>query len=361
MNIMTPIKLTVNFEDRSYPLFIGQKLLEQSLLANYITAEQVLIVTNETIASRYLAQVKNQLSAFVCDEIILPDGEQYKTLDTLGVIFDHLIRHKHRRNTTLIALGGGVIGDITGFAAATYQRGVNFIQVPTTLLAQVDASVGGKTAVNHPLGKNMIGAFHQPKAVVIDIDTLQTLPGREFRAGLAEIIKAALIMDDSFFGWLEDNLEKLLALDYLALQHAVTTACAIKIKIVVADEKEAGKRALLNLGHTFAHAIENLMGYGSWLHGEAVALGLILAADYSHRIGWLDLSSLARIKNILTMAQLPIRLPDPISANDLIEAMSTDKKKDSSGLKLVLLKEIGHAVLSVNVDSNILEAIIDEN
>ena len=356
-----PIKLLVNLNDRSYPIYVGANLFSNNLLSNHIIGQQVFIVTNETVAPLYLKMIKSNLSNFQCDEIILRDGEQYKTLETLSLIFDELISKKHRRNTTLIALGGGVIGDMTGFAAACYQRGANFIQVPTTLLGQVDASVGGKTAVNHPLGKNMIGAFYQPRAVLIDVDTLQSLPMREYCSGMAEIIKAALISDEEFFCWLESNTEKILHKDQSALIYAIQQACAIKIKIVVADERETNIRAFLNLGHTFGHAIEQCLGYGTWLHGEAVALGLVLAADYSRRLDWIGTAMLDRIKNLLTITKLPIRLPSSLSADQLIESMEKDKKKDNQNLKLVLLKGIGQTVLSSQIDRNILKATLDEN
>ncbi len=261
----------------------------------------------------------------------------------------------------MIALGGGVIGDMTGFAAACYQRGANFIQVPTSLLGQVDASVGGKTGVNHPRAKNLIGAFYQPKAVLIDTSTLQTLPQREFCSGMSEIIKAALICDEEFFCWLEERVISLLEKEGNMITHAIKEACHIKAKIVMQDEREANIRALLNLGHTFGHALEQYLNYSDWLHGEAVAVGLVLAAEYSKRIGWLDEKSVLRIKNILTMANLPTKLPSSISVSKLIESMSSDKKKDTSKLKLVLLKGIGQAVLSTQVDLKILEATISEN
>lgn len=357
----TSSRLVVNLNERSYPIYIGEDLLLEGSWHNYIPGQQVCIVTNATLAPLYLSELKNSLKEFVCDEIILPDGESYKTLDSLSTIFDCLIKKQHRRNTTLLALGGGVIGDITGFAAASYQRGVHFIQLPTSLLAQVDASVGGKTAINHPLGKNMIGAFYQPKAVVIDINTLQTLPDREFNSGIAEIVKAALIADEDLFCWLETNMKKMLDKEPMALLYAIKQAIAIKIRIVVADERENNIRAYLNLGHTFAHGIEQLFGYGTYLHGEAVAMGLVLAADLSTRLGWLDPSILLRIKNILTMAKLPIRLPSSLSAERLLESMSTDKKKHSPDLKLILLKGIGQVAVSSLIDEQLIVATIKDN
>lgn len=354
-------KLSVNLGERSYPIYVGENLLSQAVLRPYIKGEQVLIITNTVLAPLYLDKVCALFSDIQCDQLILPNGEVTKTLRTVEQIFNTLIERKHRRTTTLIALGGGVIGDMTGFAAACYQRGVNFIQIPTTLLAQVDASVGGKTAVNHPQAKNMIGAFHQPKAVVIDTSTLSTLPEREYASGLAEIIKAALIDDAEFFFWLEEHLPNLLKRDAAALNYAIMQACAIKIKIVAEDEKETGLRALLNLGHTFGHAIEQITGYQQWLHGEAVAIGLLMAARHSAQIGWLDHKKVDRIKKILTMANLPIRLPNDISVKQMIACMDTDKKKDSAGIKLVLLKDIGQAVLSQQIDLPILERVITES
>lgn len=358
---MNATKLIVNLLERSYPIYIGKNIFSESVIRSYVVGQQVLIVTNETVAPLYLDAVRANFQDLQCDELILPDGEIYKTLETVNSIFDALVKHKHIRSTTLVALGGGVIGDMTGFAAACYQRGVNFIQLPTTLLSQVDASVGGKTGVNHPLAKNMIGAFHQPKAVFIDLETLYTLPDREYHCGLAEIIKAALISDSVFFEWLEDHIVQLMARENTALQYAIEQACAIKVKIVVADEKEANVRALLNLGHTFGHAIEQVTHYSEWLHGEAVAIGMVLAAQYSAAIGLIDNKIVMRIKNILTKAKLPIRFPNSIAIEQMIACMDSDKKKDNKGVRLVLLKEIGQAVLSQQVDPSILEETLMEN
>ena len=281
--------LTVDLGDRSYPIFIGENLLNRAeLFMPYIAGKQVLIVSNTTIAPLYLDTLRATLSVERVDSVILPDGEQYKTLDQLNTIFDDLLERRHNRTTTLIALGGGVIGDMTGFAAACYQRGVAFIQVPTTLLSQVDSSVGGKTGVNHPLGKNMIGAFHQPRCVVADIDTLRTLPAREFSAGIAEIVKYGLICDREFYVWLTRHMAGLMARDAQLLGEAIYRSCANKARVVAADEREGGLRAILNLGHTFGHAIETAQGYGVWLHGEAVAVGMIMAADLSARLGWIS-------------------------------------------------------------------------
>jgi 3-dehydroquinate synthase len=277
--------------------------------------------------------------------VVLPDGEQYKTWETLNQIFDALLGARCERNTTLIALGGGVIGDMGGFSAACYQRGMPFIQVPTTLLSQVDSSVGGKTAINHPLGKNMIGAFYQPKLVLADLSTLDTLPDRELKAGLAEVIKYGLIRDPEFFLWLENNLERLLVRDKDALAYAVYRSCANKAEVVAADERENGERALLNLGHTFGHAIETGLGYGEWLHGEAVAAGTLIAAELSCRMGWLDAGAVQRIENIFVRAGLPVMGP-ALGAAQYLDLMSHDKKVQDGKLRLVLLKGIGKAVLS---------------
>jgi 3-dehydroquinate synthase len=357
MNIQ-PLMLKVDLSDRSYPIFIGENLFTQDLLRRYIRGKQVLIVSNPTVASFYLDAAKSACLDLQCDIVLVPEGEEYKTLATVSEIFDTLVEHKHRRSTTLIALGGGVIGDMTGFAAACYQRGADFIQIPTSLLAQVDAAIGGKTAVNHPKAKNMIGTFYQPRCVITDINTLKTLPDRELRAGIAEIVKAALIWDADFFEWLEKNIMKMLARDSRSLVYAIERSCAIKIKIITMDEKEANIRALLNLGHTFAHAIECELGYGIWLHGEAVAVGIVLAADLSYRLNWFEKDSLLRVKNLLTMAELPIRLPQSSSVPKLLDYMSTDKKRDESGLRFVLLKGIGNAILATDIDMNLVQEIL---
>lgn len=354
-------KLIVNLQERSYPIYIGEDILSKDLVRPYVAGHQVLIVSNSEVASIYLKQIKHIFRKFQVDEVIIPEGEIFKTLETTHLIYDCLINNKHLRSTTLVALGGGVVGDITGFVAACYQRGVNFIQIPTTLLAQVDASVGGKTGVNHPLGKNMIGAFHQPKAVFIDLCTLDTLPEREYLSGLAEVVKAALIQDREFFCWLEQHIPQLLIRERNALSHVIEQACAIKIKIVVADERDTNVRALLNYGHTFAHALEQITGYEQWLHGEAVAVGMVLAAQYAESIGWLDNKAVSRIKNILTMMKLPIRLPNSIAVMQMIACMGSDKKKDIVGIRLVLLKDIGQAVLSQQIDHHTLEKILTSN
>lgn len=352
------LTLKVDLADKSYPIYIGDDLLDNpGLLRRYIRSRQVLIVTNQAIADLYLEQVKKHLQDLQCDVVLLPEGEENKTLDSVNKIFDALVEGLHHRTTTLISLGGGVIGDMTGFAAACYQRGVEFIQIPTSLLAQVDASVGGKTGVNHPKAKNMIGAFHQPRAVLIDISTLSSLPDREYQSGLAEIIKAALIKDVEFFHWLETHLSKLLQKDAKSLMYAIEQACAIKVKIVVADEKERGERALLNYGHTFGHALEQIYDYKYFLHGEAVAIGMAMAADLSSHLGWLDQESVQRIKNVLTMAKLPIRLPNSLASSTLLDRMRLDKKADDTGLKLILLKSIGHAAMVSEIDAKLIDEI----
>ncbi len=343
--------LYVELGERRYPIYIGQNLLERGdLLRPWIRGRQVLIVTNATLAPLYLKPLKRALDAYEAEALILPDGEEYKTLETLEGIVTALLEHRFERSCTLIALGGGVIGDIAGFAAACYQRGVDYIQIPTTLLAQVDSSVGGKTAVNHPLGKNMIGAFHQPKCVLADTATLATLKDRQFHAGLSEVIKYGLIRDVEFFGWLEAHLSQLLARDPGALAYAIERSCRNKAEVVAQDERESGLRATLNLGHTFGHAIETGLGYGCWLHGEAVAAGICMAADLSARLGWLDRISVARIELLLRKAHLPIRSPAQLTPDRMLELMAVDKKAKDGAIRLVLLKAIGRAVVTSAYD-----------
>ena len=340
--------LGVALGDRSYPIHIGTGLLKRlDLILPHIKQKKVVVVTNTTVAPLYLAMLRSTLESGGISvlPVVLPDGEQFKTWETLNQIFDALLGSRCERGTTLISLGGGVIGDMGGFAAACYQRGMPFIQVPTTLLSQVDSSVGGKTAINHPLGKNMIGAFYQPKLVLADISTLNTLPERELKAGLAEVIKYGLIRDPAFFAWLEEHLEKLLARDASALTYAIHRSCANKSEVVAADERETGERALLNLGHTFGHAIETGMGYGEWLHGEAVAAGTLIAAELSHRMGWLNGNALERVERIFVRAGLPVFGPR-LGAARYLELMSHDKKVQDGKLRLVLLKDIGKAVVS---------------
>jgi 3-dehydroquinate synthase len=344
--------LTVELGERSYPIHIGQGLLDKpELLTQHVQGRQVMVVSNDTIAPLYLDRVREIFSDFELATVILPDGEQYKNLDTLNLIFTALLENKFNRGCTLVALGGGVVGDITGFAAASYQRGVAFLQIPTTLLAQVDSSVGGKTGVNHPQGKNMIGAFHQPACVLIDTDTLDTLDDRQLAAGLAEVIKYGLIRDAAFFDWLEQNIELLKARDKQALAYAIERSCALKAEIVAADERESGQRALLNLGHTFGHAIETGTGYGNWLHGEAVATGMLMAADLSARHGWLSLDAVRRTEKLLQQSNLPTRAPDEMDTARFLELMAVDKKVVDGGLRLVLLKAIGDAVLTSDFDT----------
>lgn len=342
--------LSLDLGERSYPIYIGQSLFNHAdLLAEHIRHKQVMIVTNSIVATWYLQPLKTALKDYEVQEIVLEDGESYKNLETLNLIFDALLAHRHNRTTTLIALGGGVIGDICGFAAATYQRGVNFIQIPTTVLSQVDSSVGGKTGVNHRLGKNMIGAFYQPKAVLIDIKSLHTLPKREISAGLAEIIKYGLIWDADFFTWLEEHIQDLMSLNEDALTYAIQTSCAIKAKVVAEDEKEQGVRALLNLGHTFGHAIETHQGYGNWLHGEAVGAGMAQAARLSHQLGKLSISELERTEALIQAADLPIVGPENMDAQAYLKLMKVDKKVLDGQLRLILLERIGCAYVTADV------------
>jgi 3-dehydroquinate synthase len=341
--------LHLDLNERSYPIYIGSGLLDRAeLFSRHVRSARAAIVTNDTLAGLYLPRVRNALASLQPLEIVLPDGEQHKTLPTLNLIFDEMLKARCDRGTTIIALGGGVVGDMAGFAAAVYQRGVPFIQVPTTLLSQVDSSVGGKTGVNHALGKNMIGAFYQPQAVIIDTDTLDTLPDRELSAGLAEVIKYGLIRDADFFSWLEANIDKLVARDKATLAHAIERSCQNKAEVVAADEREAGLRALLNFGHTFGHAIETGLGYGAWFHGEAVGAGMALAADLSQRLGWLGAEEVARIKRLLLRAHLPVSAPASMTPTRFLELMSVDKKVLAGRLRLVLLKRIGEAVVSAD-------------
>ncbi|MGF1613548.1 MAG: 3-dehydroquinate synthase [Gammaproteobacteria bacterium] len=342
------VVLNVDLGDRSYPIHIGPGLLQQAgVVVSHLAQKRVAIVTNNTVGPLYLDRLSQTLTSagVAVTPIVLPDGEAYKDWPTLNVIFDELLRTRAERKTTLMALGGGVIGDMTGFAAACYQRGVPFIQVPTTLLAQVDSSVGGKTGINHPLGKNMIGAFYQPRVVLADTDTLNTLPPRELSAGLAEVIKYGLIRDRAFFQWLEANMEKLRVLDTDATRHAIYRSCAIKAQVVAEDEREGGIRAMLNLGHTFGHAIEAGMGYGHWLHGEAVAAGMVLAADASRRKHWLTEVDVERIRALVRRAGLPDTAPD-LGEDTYLDYMRHDKKVEAGTIRFVLLKEIGQAVIT---------------
>ena len=352
--------LDVALGDRAYPIHIGVGLLGHAeLILPYLKRKQVAIVTNTTVAPLYLEKLAKPLrdAGVSVIEIILPDGEAYKNSETLNLIYDALLKNRCERSTTLIALGGGVIGDLTGYAAATYLRGVPFIQVPTTLLSQVDSSVGGKTGINHPLGKNMIGAFYQPKLVLADIDTLRTLPQRELSAGIAEVIKYGLIRDADFFDWLEINMPKLVGLDEVVTSYAIYRSCKNKAEVVAADEHETGERALLNLGHTFGHAIENGMGYGVWLHGEAVAAGTMLAADLSQRMGWLTLEDIHRIDAIFKAANLPIAAPQ-LGVEKYLDLMGLDKKVQDGKIRLVLQQGIGKAVITSDYNVGKLRATL---
>ncbi|VFN03034.1 MAG: 3-dehydroquinate synthase [Candidatus Kentron sp. G] len=356
--------LTVALGERSYPIHIGSGLLERSglsmeLPAQVVHGSDIMVVTNETIAPLYLEKIRVALRHHRTENVVLPDGEKYKNLDILNRIFDALLQHRYTRDCTLVALGGGVVGDMTGFAAACYQRGVAFIQIPTTLLAQVDSSVGGKTGVNHPLGKNMIGAFHQPASVLVDTDTLGTLDDRQLCAGLAEVIKYGLIRDADFFTWIEGHMEDLLAREPGALEFAIHRSCENKARIVSADEREKGMRALLNLGHTFGHAIEAGLGYETWLHGEAVAAGMVLAARLSARLGWLEPADVRRIEELIGRARLPVHAPRNITADRMRELMSVDKKILGGKLRLVLLKGIGEAIVTDAFDSSALDEILE--
>jgi len=341
--------LNVDLGERSYPIYIGSGLLGQAdLITRHIHGRSALVVSNDTVAPLYLATVQQALDGKQIrrDQLILDDGEQYKTMASVETIIDLLLTNRHDRRTTVIALGGGVIGDVAGFAASIYQRGVNFIQVPTTLLSQVDSSVGGKTGVNHPLGKNMIGAFYQPQCVIADIDTFNTLPARELSAGLAEVIKYGLIHDREFFDWLETNIDGLSSLDQDLLAQAVLVSCQNKARVVELDERETGLRAILNLGHTFGHAIETVMGYGNWLHGEAVAAGMVMAIDLSIREGLIGEDVRQRALALLQRAGLPVNPPAEITVEQYLDAMAIDKKNVDGKIKLVLLRALGEAFIT---------------
>lgn len=343
--------LQVDLGDRSYPIYIGQNLLsDPQWLRPFVKGSQVCVVTNETIAPLYLDRVLALLDGLQVSTLILPDGEAHKTLDVLSTIYDRLLEDRHNRSTTLIALGGGVVGDMTGYAAASYQRGVDFIQIPTTLLSQVDSSVGGKTGVNHPLGKNMIGAFHQPNVVVIDSTVLSTLPPRELSAGIAEVIKYGLIADVGFYEWLEQNIERLMVCDTDALEEAIERSCQNKADVVAQDEREGGVRAILNLGHTFGHAIETAQGYGNWLHGEAVATGMLMALDLSAREGSITEQEVERLRALLLRAKLPITSPEDMTEQQFIDLMAVDKKVLDGQLRLVLLDHVGAASVTNQFD-----------
>jgi len=352
-------ELTVELGDRSYPIIISDGSLGQRDLNPWVTGDQVLIVTNETVGPLYLDAAKSCFPGKQIDTVVLPDGERYKNWEVLNRIFDVLLEKRHTRKTTLVALGGGVVGDMTGFAASAYQRGVAFIQIPTTLLAQVDSSVGGKTGINHPLGKNMIGAFHQPEVVLIDPQTLMTLPPNQFAAGMAEVIKYGLIRDEPFLAWLEEHIDALMALQSDLVAEAIRRSCECKAEVVAADERESGVRATLNLGHTFGHAIETHTGYSEWLHGEAVAAGMVMAADLSERLGWLPYNDSVRIRQLLLRARLPVSPPEGMTPVHFKALMAVDKKNVSGQLRLVLLESVGQAVVTQDFDPALLDACLD--
>ena len=346
---------------RSYPIYIGRELLRSGeLLRRHIGGRQAAIISSETVAPLYAERVKDSLGDLdLVTEIVLPDGEAYKTQRTLSVIYDRLLEEGHHRSTTLIALGGGVVGDVAGFAAASYQRGVNFIQLPTTLLSQVDSSVGGKTGINHALGKNMIGAFWQPAAVLIDIDTLHSLPPRELSAGLAEVIKYGLIADEPFYRWLKEHVSQLRALEEGPIAEAIERSCSNKARVVAADEREGGMRAILNFGHTFGHAIESAQGYGTWLHGEAVAVGMVLATKLSIAERGLPAQELEPLVGLLQQAGLPVEPPPDMTAEEFLTYMARDKKVIDGRLRLVLLDAIGSASVTDGIHSDTLRTFLD--
>ncbi len=352
-------EVRLDLGEKAYTISIGAGLLRAGLLAPLVTGDQALVVTTESIAPHYLAAVQESLaSVSQVDWMILKDGESTKTTKTFEAVITLLLEKGHRRATTLIALGGGVVGDITGFVAATYQRGVPFVQIPTTLLSQVDSSVGGKTGVNHPLGKNMIGAFYQPKGVIVDIETLSTLPSRELVAGMAEVIKHGMLADGSFFEWLETHISDMRNLDPDAMAYAIRRNVEIKADVVARDEKETGVRATLNLGHTFGHAIESGLGYGQWVHGEAVGAGLVMAADLSARLGRIGLREAGRVRRLVAAAGLPELPPQTLDADQMLDLMARDKKASATGLRFVLLDAIGAASIADDVPKDVLRATL---
>ncbi len=353
-------KIIVELNERSYPIYIGKDLLgKKHLFSENIKSKQVMLVSNITVAPLYIEKVMQSLQVMVShgmdvSSVVLADGEQYKTLDSVNEIITALLEKRFSRNSCLVALGGGVVGDITGFAAACYQRGIDFIQIPTTLLAQVDSSVGGKTGVNHAAGKNMIGAFHQPQAVIVDTSVLDTLSDRELNAGLAEVIKYGLIRDVKFFDWVDSNIDLLFKRKTEVLAYVIEQSCRNKAGIVAEDERESGVRAILNFGHTFGHAIETGLGYGTWLHGEAIALGMLMAADLSLRMGFITKKTTERIKSILLKLNLPVTMPDNFDPEKMRELMSVDKKSKDGVISLVLLKKIGEVVVTDEFDEDLL-------
>ena len=362
---MKSLDLKLSSKSSNYQILIGKNLLaDKEHLSSVINGKQVFIVSNDTVAPLYLSELKSSLEAFECHVFLLDDGEQHKSFENYHNILNAMLEAGLRRNATLIALGGGVVGDMAGFAAATYQRGIPFIQIPTTLLSQVDSSVGGKTAVNHPLGKNMIGAFHQPCRVITDIKTLETLPDREFKAGLAEIVKAALLYDAGFFEWLEEHASQILSHHESILIAMIERSCAIKAEIVELDEKEQGVRAWLNLGHTFGHAIERCLGYGELLHGEAVAIGMVMAAEFAELAGLLPKQSVNRIKSLITRLELPSTVEGyekRLTHKDLVAAMALDKKNVDADLTLILPKSIGEVTIKHSVKSQDVEQYLKRN
>ena len=348
--------VTVDLGERSYPIYIGAGLMAKpELVTPHVAHGKVVVITNEVVAPLYLKAVEALFGDSFAEAIVLPDGEQHKHLDTVAAIYDRLMAGKYDRKTTLVALGGGVVGDITGFVAATYQRGVPFIQIPTTLLAQVDSSVGGKTGVNHAQGKNMIGAFYQPECVLIDTDVLATLPVREVKAGLAEVLKYGLIVDADYFDWLDEHCQEISALGPEQITRAIRVSCEIKADVVTRDEREGGVRALLNLGHTFGHAIETATGYGTWLHGETVAMGMVMAADLSRRLGWIDSESAQRIRQVLEEKYgMPVIPPADINEERYLDLMASDKKVEQGTIRFVLLRGIGNGVIKGGIDEQLL-------
>jgi len=356
---MTKQTLEVELGERSYPIHIGSDLLSNAdLLLPHIHGKQVVIVSNTTVAPLYLEPIKAHLADYDVFDVVLPDGEQYKNMEVMQGILTTMLENRCDRAVTVIALGGGVVGDITGFASACYQRGVNFIQIPTTLLSQVDSSVGGKTGVNHPLGKNMIGAFYQPQVVLIDTDTLDTLDDRQFSAGMAEVIKYGLLWDRPYLDWLNDNMAALMQRDKALLTQAIYRSCEIKANVVADDERESGVRALLNLGHTFGHAIENAMGYGEWLHGEAVGVGMQMAAQFSADLGWLSDEDVQYCKKIILAAGLPVAPPKTMTVDQFNTIMAIDKKVINGVLRLILMKSLGKAVVTSDFDTAQLQATL---
>lgn len=353
---------SVDLDERSYPIYVGSCFQSPELFSNAIPHSEVLIVTNETVAPLYLETLATMLGkeGRRLESVVLPDGEQYKTLETVNQIFTHLLEHNFSRKVALVALGGGVVGDMTGFAAASYQRGVDFYQIPTTLLSQVDSSVGGKTGVNHPLGKNMIGAFKQPKAVFIDPATLSTLPSNEFSAGFAEVIKHAVIQSIDYLDYLETHLDDIFALKEDVLIEVIAKSCEIKSRVVSLDETEQGIRAILNLGHTFGHAIETTMGYGQWLHGEAVATGIVMAAVMSEKLGYIQAADVDRIRHLIERSNLPVTAPDSMTLEQFQVAMLRDKKVDAGTLRLVLIRAIGDAFVTADFSKETLVDTLKE-